>query len=381
MYAIIDAHGELISVTQHETDAHAQAAVVARGKEVYIETPEDGFDMMQPNPEFGGHGAKAALQAAKLPVVTWNDVLRLTDGFADATEAYRVLKPHYPSSDAYASPSLMAKAFIGQNYKTSKTVEGFNGIVMGLSLAPYWKAWDPKVRLGLVQVPRDKPNFCIGSNALCRAGCLVTTGQNVASRQNMLIKFMRSKALAAEPQAFCAMLAWSIARFLRYTEKRDLRAFVRLNVYSDLPWELFFPDLFQAFPQVQLYDYSKVPGRRPIPENYDLTFSYSGTNGKQAESEIAAGRRVAVVFLWPRKKPFPRGFKYLGLRVVDGDISDLRPLDPEPCIVGLRYKIPKGMGVGAQDLGAFVVPVQRDEHGNYIAPHTARQSHADEFEA
>ena len=48
---------------------------------------------------------------------------------------------------------------------------------------------------------------------------------------------------------------------------------VRLNVFSDYPWELIYPDLFELFdgntrfsdegvyPRVQFYDYTKIPGR------------------------------------------------------------------------------------------------------------------------
>ena len=32
--------------------------------------------------------------------------------------------------------------------------------------------------------------------------------------------------------------------------------------------------------------------------------------------------------------------EWLGYPVVDGDMSDVRPLDPAPCVVGLTYKPP-----------------------------------------
>jgi hypothetical protein len=130
---------------------------------------------------------------------------------------------------------------------------------------------------------------------------------------------------------------------------------VRLNVFSDIPWELVFPELFEIVPGVY-YDYTKVPWRTPAP-NYDLTFSYSGRNFGQMQEELERGRRVAVVFLAKRHK-LPSTF--MDMPVVDGDISDARPLDPPGVIVGLSYKVPKKYGekvrVSTTD-NVFVVPV------------------------
>ena len=114
-----------------------------------------------------------------------------------------------------------------------------------------------------------------------------------------------------------------------------------------------------------------------LPDNYDMTFSFSGTNEKLCKQEIQEhGRRVAVVFLankekgnrweaWKRsgkgmKIPLPP--KFWGLDVIDGDVSDVRPIDPAPSIVGLRWKSPSGARAGIYvDPGSpeftFVVPV------------------------
>lgn len=104
---------------------------------------------------------------------------------------------------------------------------------------------------------------------------------------------------------------------------------VRLNVLSDYVWELICPDLFEVFggrstfngtrmPYVQFYDYTKIPGRWPkeirdlvadhlgmppnnshmLPENYHITFSFSGTKGSLNLSEIQnwAGQNTTFVF-------------------------------------------------------------------------------------
>jgi len=109
-----------------------------------------------------------------------------------------------------------------------------------------------------------------------------------------------------------------------------------------------------------------------------LTFSWSGVNQRYVESEVARGRRVAVVFLLPgglharRSMALPSTF--MGLPVVDGDVSDVRPRDPAPGVVGLRWKIPHGKNIQLerQENRAFVVPVAELD-GQLVASQSARQ--------
>jgi hypothetical protein len=66
---------------------------------------------------------------------------------------------------------------------------------------------------------------------------------------------------------------------------------------------------------------------------------------------------------------------------VDGDISDVRPLDPAPAIVGLRWKAPSGRRAGvyvdpSAEAFTFVIPVYVVEGGAStqlgVAPNPAR---------
>jgi hypothetical protein len=165
------------------------------------------------------------------------------------------------------------------------------------------------------------------------------------------------------------------------SRSRKYELFVRLNVFSDIPWELVFPELFAHFSDLTFYDYTKVPGR-VTPPNYDLTFSYSGINEAYMDYEIRRGRRVAMVFLsdLPRlsAEKRPRGYglpkKFLNLNVVDGDVSDVRPRDEAPSIVGLRWKSPHGQDKALEraEERSFVVPV-REIDGVLVASQSARQ--------
>ena len=83
-----------------------------------------------------------------------------------------------------------------------------------------------------------------------------------------------------------------------------------------------------------------------LPQNYHLTFSRSEDTPDEFVHTICNTHRgnVAVVF----NGDLPE--KWQGLRVIDGDISDLRFRDPRGVIVGLRSK-----GRGKKDNTGFVV--------------------------
>ena len=103
------------------------------------------------------------------------------------------------------------------------------------------------------------------------------------------------------------------------------------------------------FPDVQFYDYTKLP--KPelrIRPNYALTFSYSGHNLPDAPDALAHGVNVAVVFAV--RKGFELPETWNGYRVIDGDLHDLRFLDPKGVVVGLRAK-----GRAKKQTSAFVV--------------------------
>jgi len=112
---------------------------------------------------------------------------------------------------------------------------------------------------------------------------------------------------------------------------------IRLNGTSDIPYEkLKIKDgknIFQLFPKVIFYDYTKNHTRfnSVLPKNYNLVFSRSETNDSIAMDMLRNKVNVAMVF-----DVVPKS--HLGYKVIDGDINDLRHLDPKGVIVGLRYK-------------------------------------------
>ena len=188
-------------------------------------------------------------------------------------------------------------------------------------------------------------NVCPMASTGCKTACLNTAGRG---RFDMVQKarLRKTNYFFDEREKFLAQLRSEIHKAIKKASRKDLIPCFRLNLTSDIRWENF--DLMQNFPDVQFYDYTKDFKRfeRPLPANYHLTFSRSETNGAICETLAAQGKNVAVVFAGGLPS------HYFGNPVIDGDETDLRFLDPRPCIVGLKTK-----GLAKQDNSGFVVKV------------------------
>ena len=140
---------------------------------------------------------------------------------------------------------------------------------------------------------------------------------------------------------FMAQLETEITAFVKRAGRKNLIPVVRLNGTSDIRWENY--GIIDKFPTIQFYDYTKIPNRRNLPANYHLTFSLA--DGNDANAWIAGvTQNVAVVF---RTDRFPETF--MNRRVISGDEHDLRFLDSEHVVVGLKAK-----GRAKQDKTGFV---------------------------
>ena len=195
-------------------------------------------------------------------------------------------------------------------------------------------------------------NVCKDASLGCTASCLNTAGMGAFSNVQ-LARIEKTRLFFKNKTIFLVMLWEEVARAIRSASKKNLTAVFRLNLTSDLPWEkikLNGQSIFEAFPQVTFYDYTKSPERMTaflageMPQNYHLTFSRSETNGAIAESILKSGGNVAMVF----RKSLPS--QYLGAKVVNGDETDLRFLDGAGKIVGLVEK-----GRAKKDESGFVI--------------------------
>ena len=126
---------------------------------------------------------------------------------------------------------------------------------------------------------------------------------------------------------------------------------IRLNGSTDLNWSriAFKPDggtarlirayeniyvnLPNLFADVQFVEYTKDFKRLgKVAPNVHQTFSFSGENHDECKAALAGGHSIAVVFGHGLPK------MWWGHPVIDGDIHDLRHLDPANVVVGLSPK-------------------------------------------
>lgn len=390
----------------HEGAGTARAAT-GRSLPVLVEGTEAPLSR-NPEPEPASRVAKVALEAFRRIAPLFHKMRWYSKAVKEKRAREHLGKdaPGYSTPRKLARSWLGGNYKLDKRPDTGKKAKI---LVQGVSLLPHalvkaaltealFAEWRDDVRkLGL----GEKFNLCIGSSQQCRDACLAYSGHNYAIQKNAKVKMAKTVALLSEPVAFCRFLLEALEAFAR--QKAD-EHYVRLNVLSDIPWEAFCPWIFTLPLGIRFYDYTKVGGRKP-PKGYDLTFSFSGENEPLTKRELAAGRRAAVVFLgmrregegWlpfkttkeeaeeltpgelfenpgkrkkysqagkhlkipcdaercvlalghagehVRKTPLPKTF--WGYPVVDGDLSDLRPLARSPCIVALRYKTPFGQEI------------------------------------
>jgi hypothetical protein len=206
------------------------------------------------------------------------------------------------------------------------------------------------------RVANRKFNVCPRASAACRAACLYTAGRgrfsNVQeSRVRKTLRLLRDR-----PQ-FISDLCNDIQALTRKAVSKNMTPVVRLNGTSDLPWESEeFGAIPQRFSHLCFYDYCKDIDRvlSNTPDNYHLTFSRTESNESDCLRALDAGHNVAVVF-----EKVPVGREWWGYTIVNGDEDDLRFLDEEEVIVGLKAK-----GAAKQDKTGFVVrPGEEDHNG------------------
>jgi len=203
--------------------------------------------------------------------------------------------------------------------------------------------------LHLSPANRSGFNTCANATVGCRAACLNTAGHGkFDSTQNARMR--KTYWYFARRDEFMSQLCREIEAHVRKAEKRNMIPAVRLNGTSDIKWENVpaegFANIFQRFPNLQFYDYTKLRNRPLDIPNYHLTFSLAESNEKDARAELKRGMNVAVVF-----DTVPA--EYWGRPVIDGDESDLRFLDRAGAIVGLYAK-----GDAKRDRSGFVRRLQ-----------------------
>jgi hypothetical protein len=195
----------------------------------------------------------------------------------------------------------------------------------------YAKSETPTLGLALAPASSSGVNVCPKSTPECREHCVSKAGKGRFARTTN-VRIVRTTFLAEEPEAFLRLLVSEIDQAVAYYERINLR----LNTFSDLPWETIAPWLFERWGDaVTFYDYTKVWTRTP-PPNYRLTLSASERTSRRAIARaVDDGQAVAVVVRVRKKDPMPVAFD--GREMIDGDKTDDRTQD-RGVVVGLRPK-------------------------------------------
>ena len=196
-------------------------------------------------------------------------------------------------------------------------------------------------------------NLCPNASEGCAAACLYKSGFGGIYDSVQQGRIRKAEFFLNDREAFLLYLKNEITKLKAKHDKKGEKLCIRLNGTSDLPYENLLVEgknLMEHFSDIQFYDYTKSPQRMQkfvsgeLPTNYHLTFSRSETNDLDSEVVLGNGGNVAMVF-----SELPKTYK--GFKVINGDESDLRFLDEENVIVGLKYK--KLTGKGSNNSKAF----------------------------
>lgn len=191
---------------------------------------------------------------------------------------------------------------------------------------------------------------CPKRTAGCTSACLNTAGRGGMFRKgentNVIqqARIRKTKLFFEDRDTFMEQLEQDINKAVKMAARLGLKPAIRLNGTSDLSWEKYTckgsdRNLFEMFPNVQFYDYTKVLGRKVSQyKNYHLTFSRAESNDADCQKAIEQGMNVTAVF-----DEIPAG-------MFSADDTDLRFLDPKVGVIGLKAK-----GRAKKDYTGFVI--------------------------
>jgi hypothetical protein len=213
-------------------------------------------------------------------------------------------------------------------------------------------------------------NTCAKATDGCKSACLNTAGRGGMFKKgehtNVIqqARIRKTRMFFEAREQFMVDLVADIELAIKQSARLGLVPVFRLNGTSDLSWEKYqvvrggvvYKNIFEAFAEVQFYDYTKVLGRKVNQvANYHLTFSAADGNDIDVYKAVTQGYNIAMVFGIKKTEPMPdmQVVSYSGgakaLPVFNGDESDLRFLDPRGVIVGLYAK-----GKAKKDTSGFV---------------------------
>ena len=227
------------------------------------------------------------------------------------------------------------------NTKLEKHSDDIKYLTAGFQLAPSWISGY---------------NTCPSASLGCAKACLVFSGHGQrfmvhdGNHTVLIARITRTLLWFEFRDQFIERALKEIEGMKRKASKLKAKTAFRPNVISDISFYYTFPQLWDVGLDA-IYDYTKVIKHTKfnLVGRYSVTLSRTeDTTDKTVHDTIKSGVNVAVVFDTKKGKPLPE--KYLGHRVIDGDLTDNRFLDKQGVIVGLREK-----KTGNIDTTGFVV--------------------------
>lgn len=196
---------------------------------------------------------------------------------------------------------------------------------------------------------RPSIHLCPGATKGCFKSCLNTAGHG-AMNSVQQARQRKTELYMKKTDVFKSLLFWEIVELTAKAHKMGLQPAVRINGTSDIDVQKVFKDILEYFTDVQFYDYTKVYKRMFMPcrPNYHLTYSRSEETSLRSIKILTKllKKNVAVVF-----DEVPEEWE--GMKVINGDKHDLRFMDEQGVIVGLKAK-----GKARKDNSGFVVKVK-----------------------
>ena len=168
-------------------------------------------------------------------------------------------------------------------------------------------------------------DICSFASTGCRLACLVGSGHSLLEKRAGkhiidVSRIVKTWLTVYRKDIAIDVLKHEIRLASARAERKGHKFAVRLNGTSDLD----FYEIYESFPQVQFYDYTKNPERVPLP-NYHLTFSYSQANKARLKHYKQAQARGQAIAFPVRADEFEQACELVDCFSMD--TTDLRFLD------------------------------------------------------
>ena len=201
----------------------------------------------------------------------------------------------------------------------------------------------------LYLAPSTQSGFqvCPMASEGCKKACLYTAGHGAFNNVQQG-RINKPRWFIQERNTFMDQLRKEINNHVKNATRKGFIPCIRLNGTSDISWEA--TGIFEQFPEVQFYDYTKIYKRAlkfvngQYPSNYHLTYSLNEDNYKEAFDILLKGGNISAVF----RNELPENYK--GYKVINADETDLRFTDDNNIIAGLKAK-----GQAKKDYSGFVL--------------------------